>query len=588
MTRSDVATVDSHSIPPALSFKEMTAVVESLLEPGALYTAAQPIVCVADGTIAGFELLARAAVPSLLRPDEWLSHASFIGLRTELELACVEAAVSRGAPPDGSRLFVNVSAQALNDPRAGDLLGLLPPHVIEITEHEPIEDYPALRERLRMLFAENTMLAIDDVGSGYSSMSHVLELSPQFIKIDQRLVRNIHLEPNQQAVLKGLVGFARQSGTTTIAEGVESSYELASLRAIGVDLVQGFLIARPGEGWPQPRPVSRQFMPSGDNEDGRRRLSLEKRVQLLVDPKDAAEEITTHLFETHGLHPSVYVEQAGVLRFLAGRGQWQILDGIGPGVGLTGSAFEIGKPVLVQDVTCDMRYREAVPGIVAELAMPLKVSGQVVGVLNVDTSERLDDDEIDAVMSAAGILERAFALTGIMATRSSPLTLVGRQAPRLAAAGAIASLMEEAVAAALVVTRLDAACIWMVRNVGPVLSATCGVRSDALAELGPNELDELLRLVSDVSCSYSTGPVFTRAFGPMGLLRDRGYGTVLAAAVRNLNQISGLLVVVGEASSTIDLEVAEGVELLGRLVGAGAARFDMLTDLKELALRYQQ
>ena len=64
--------------------------------------------------------------------------------------------------------------------------------------------------------------------------------------------------------MKGLVGFARQSGVTTIAEGVESSYELATVRAIGVDLVQGYLIARPDEGCAQPRPVSPKFLTNGE------------------------------------------------------------------------------------------------------------------------------------------------------------------------------------------------------------------------------------------------------------------------------------------------------------------------------------
>ena len=99
----------------------------------------------------------------------------------------------------------------------------------------------------------STMLAIDDVGAGYSSMSHVLQLHPQFIKIDRSLVHKAHRDPNKLAVFRGLVGFARQCGITSLAEGVETTEELNALRAVGVDLVQGYLLARPGEGWPEPR-----------------------------------------------------------------------------------------------------------------------------------------------------------------------------------------------------------------------------------------------------------------------------------------------------------------------------------------------
>ena len=128
--------------------------------------------------------------------------------------------------------------------------------MIEITEHEPVLDYQLLRRRLQGWPVSTTMLAIDDVGAGYSSMSHVLQLHPHFIKIDRSLVHRAHRDPNKLAVLRGLVGFARQCGVTSLAEGVETSEELNALRSVGVDLVQGYLLARPGEGWPGPAPLA--------------------------------------------------------------------------------------------------------------------------------------------------------------------------------------------------------------------------------------------------------------------------------------------------------------------------------------------
>ena len=171
-----------------------------------------------------------------------------------------------------------------------------------------------------------------------------------------------------------------------MAEGVETSEELNALRAIGIDLVQGYLLARPGDGWPQPR----RWRSAGDHRTGGPDPSvpwvesLVERVEKTLDPIDAADEVTAYLNEHFEFLPSVYVERAGVLRFLSGRGQWQVLDGIEAGVGLTGSAFAAGEPILVQDVSKDPRYREAVPGVVAELAVPLIVDRRVVGVLNVD------------------------------------------------------------------------------------------------------------------------------------------------------------------------------------------------------------
>ena len=140
--------------------------------------------------------------------------------------------------------------------------------------------------------------------------------------------------------------------------------------------------------------------------------SLDERVDLLIDPKEAADEVTTHLYEHYGVLPSVYVDRAGVLRYLSGRGQWQVFDGIEYGVGLTGMAYADGQPILVQDVSQDPRYREAAPGVVAELAVPLWVDRRLVGILNADVPSAIDEEQIAAVTSAARILEGAFQRGG--------------------------------------------------------------------------------------------------------------------------------------------------------------------------------
>jgi EAL domain-containing protein (putative c-di-GMP-specific phosphodiesterase class I) len=79
--------------------------VEELLRPGALRMAAQPIVALADGAVLGFELLARSAIPCSSGPEQWLEHAAYLGVRTEFELACLQAAADRGAPPGDVRLL---------------------------------------------------------------------------------------------------------------------------------------------------------------------------------------------------------------------------------------------------------------------------------------------------------------------------------------------------------------------------------------------------------------------------------------------------------------------------------------------------
>ncbi len=90
------------------------------------------------------------------------------------------------------------------------------------------------------------MVAVDDVGAGYANMAHVLRLSPHFIKIDRGIVSGLHRDRERRALIAALVAFSVACGAQTIAEGVEETDELNVLSDLGVDLVQGYLIARPG------------------------------------------------------------------------------------------------------------------------------------------------------------------------------------------------------------------------------------------------------------------------------------------------------------------------------------------------------
>jgi EAL domain-containing protein (putative c-di-GMP-specific phosphodiesterase class I)/putative methionine-R-sulfoxide reductase with GAF domain len=560
--------------------ESLTRLVEQLLHPGSICMAAQPIVSLADGSTFGFELLARTTIPCSSGPDQWLEHASYLGVRTEIELACLEAVFERGAPPGDVRLFVNLSAHTLLDPRVDDILRRLPPRVLEITEHEPVSDYQELRRRLQTWSADSTMLAIDDVGAGYSSMSHVIQLHPQFIKIDRSLVHRAHRDPNKLAILRGLVGFARQCGITSLAEGVETTEELNALRAVGVDLVQGYLLARPGDGWPEPRHWRSVGSVTSAPQDGSRTMvdSLIERVEKTLDPSDAADEVTSYLHENFEFLPSVYVERAGVLRFLSGRGQWQVLDGIEGGVGLTGSAFAAGESVLVQDVTKDLRYREAVPEVAAELAVPLVVNRRIVGVLNVDAPVPIDDKQVKAVMAAARVLEEAFSRTGLSSHRGSPLVDFGWHAPRVAESESVEELANAVVSASVDVSQLQSAALWTGPSGNFVLQGVTGSRAHDISNLTAAELEQLAELVSKVASSYSAGPVISRTFGPMGLLRDRGFGTVFVAAIRDRGVPSGLLVLAGPDAGIIQGEAVQALELLSVLAGLALARIGDAND----------
>lgn len=120
------------------------------------------------------------------------------------------------------------------------------PIVLEITEHSTVQDYDKLEYTLRPLRARGMRLAVDDAGAGHSSFRHILRLQPEYIKLDISLTRNIDADPARRALAAALIGFASETGSELIAEGVETEAELATLRALGIHKAQGYLLGRPG------------------------------------------------------------------------------------------------------------------------------------------------------------------------------------------------------------------------------------------------------------------------------------------------------------------------------------------------------
>jgi hypothetical protein len=128
--------------------------------------------------------------------------------------------------------------------------------VLEVTEHVVVADYEALRAAIGRLRPE-VRVAVDDAGAGIANFGHIVELRPAFVKLDIGLVRGIDSDLTRQALMVGLLHFARSSASQTIAEGVETKLELATLRALGVPLAQGYLLGRPApvDAWAEPSAV---------------------------------------------------------------------------------------------------------------------------------------------------------------------------------------------------------------------------------------------------------------------------------------------------------------------------------------------
>jgi PAS domain S-box-containing protein len=209
----------------------------------------QPFVELESGTVVGYEALTRFDDGEA--PDQRFLQAHSIGLGSELEALCAEAALDAASElgPD-IWLSLNFSPASLLDGHAAKVVdGVTRPLVIEVTEHAQIKNYTAIRRALSEI--GNCQLAVDDAGAGYTSLSHILELQPDFVKLDISLVRDIDTNPARQAMIAGMCHFAAQSGTTLIAEGIETDAEANKLRELGVPLGeagmlgQGYLFGRP-------------------------------------------------------------------------------------------------------------------------------------------------------------------------------------------------------------------------------------------------------------------------------------------------------------------------------------------------------
>jgi EAL domain-containing protein (putative c-di-GMP-specific phosphodiesterase class I)/DNA-binding response OmpR family regulator len=227
-----------------------TATLSSVIRERAFRPVFQPIVRLDDAAIVGYEALTRFADGT--RPDQRFAEADAMGLGEVLELACLEAALDAAAGlPAAVWLSVNVGPAVLMSETLPVVLGGVPRSlVVEITEHVAITDYPRVRAAVTRL-GPHVCLAVDDAGAGYASLRHIVELRPAFMKLDVALIRDIDRDEVRQALVAGVDHFARRTGFTLIAEGVESAAERATLLEIGVPLAQGYLFGRPAPVRPQ-------------------------------------------------------------------------------------------------------------------------------------------------------------------------------------------------------------------------------------------------------------------------------------------------------------------------------------------------
>jgi PAS domain S-box-containing protein len=225
---------------------ELRGRLQEIVESGAFHTVFQPIVELDTGRVVGYEALTRFADGE--PPDSRFSAAWRVSSGVKLELATLERAIRTAqALPPGRWLSVNMSPRLLDhlDQVRGVLKQANRPLVIEVTEHELISDYPAVREALQKF--SPARISVDDAGAGFSNFGHIVDLKADFVKLDIGLIRGVDTDLARQAMIVALCHFANNTECQLIAEGVETRDEARTVKSLGVAFGQGYWYGRPME-----------------------------------------------------------------------------------------------------------------------------------------------------------------------------------------------------------------------------------------------------------------------------------------------------------------------------------------------------
>ena len=407
--------------------------------------------------------------------------------------------------------------------------------------------------------AVGARIAVDDMGSGWSSMRHVIQLRPDFIKIDRSLIDHIDADRSKRALTCALVAFGREAGCAVIAEGVERREELEALLEADVAYAQGYLLARPAPAWPSCATLS--AWPPNDASVRRqpRGLGLAQRLQRAADCRDACEAVSDHLWRVGSLMPSVYLERGGVLRCIAQRGLWQVLDGMP-----VGRVFELGQPIRLDDVRVSADYLEAIPGVVAEMCVPVFVGGAIVGALNVESYAPLTDEAANEVTRCAALLGERLAIVGADDEESSSQRLA-RHVVQLAEV-ADEQLLETALLdAAIDLSGVASAALVRLDEEGrPYLARVAGAEVEAFGLASSHDLYKLDAVVEPVASCYTAGDTIGAGIIGADHLRAGGIHRMVIVPLATSRGRIGLLWVADSLASSIDTTEVERLELLGR------------------------
>jgi len=216
----------------------------------------QPKVCAHSRQTIGAEVLLRWQHPveGLISADRWVSIAESHNLMHPLTLWLIDKVIYylKSAGDAALPLSINVSPTILNGTFALHVIKMLscaniPPHLleIEITEAAPVKNMTNLANAVRLLQSKGLKVYLDDFGTGYSTMQYLVAVPVDGVKMDKSFVQQAPLIPAARLILKSLIELAREIGVTVVCEGVETVEQLALVKRLGGEVIQGYLTGKP-------------------------------------------------------------------------------------------------------------------------------------------------------------------------------------------------------------------------------------------------------------------------------------------------------------------------------------------------------
>lgn len=234
--------------------------LERIIETKDIYSVFQPIISLKTGEVLGYEALSRIQHPEVICGVEDLFESAILFKKIwKLEKLCRKKAFENFSCQEnyrGKKLFVNVNPLVMKDKKFR--MGFTDEHLVnynikkenivfEITEKGNITDLEGFQKTLDHYKKQNYKIAMDDVGAGNSGLTMISDIHPGYLKLDMKLIRDIHKNSLKKAIVNSMMELSRASGIEVIAEGIETEKELETLINLGVQYGQGFYLQRPNE-----------------------------------------------------------------------------------------------------------------------------------------------------------------------------------------------------------------------------------------------------------------------------------------------------------------------------------------------------